>query len=43
MTNGDQEKILNNNMIGPYKFFNHQPKAPDKESHEWHILNDQKP
>ena len=30
-------------MIGPYKFFGHQPEAPDKKSVEWHVFNDQKP
>ena len=43
MTKGDQEQLLNNDMIGPYKFFGHQPEAPDKKSLEWHVLNDQKP
>ena len=34
MTKGDQEKLLNNDMIGPYKYFGHQPEASDKKSLE---------
>ena len=32
MTKGDQETLLNNDMIGAYEFFDHQPEAPDKKS-----------
>ena len=41
MTKGDQEKLPNNDMIGPYKFFDHQPEAAEKKSLEWHVLNNQ--
>ena len=43
MTKGDQDKLLNNDIIVPYKFFNHQPEAPDKKYLEWHVLNNLKP
>ena len=32
MTKGDQVKLLNTDMIGPYKFFDDQQEVPDKNS-----------